>query len=352
MKKEVRLLLGKSIDSLLLSIEHFNRPWDRGREEAVLILLDRSFELLLKSAIVHRGENIREPRAKETFGFDKCVRKCLSDAKLKCLSEEEALTIQIINSLRDAAQHYLLDISEQQLYMYAQAGITLYANLLKSVFNERLKNYLPDRVLPITTNPPRDLIALFDAEFSEIHELLAPGARKKLQARAKIRSIAIVEASLRGQRSQPSKYELEKIANQIQDGADWKDLFPGVAGLSLDTEGTGLAVSIRLTKKEGEAVHLVPENTPGATVIAIKRVSELGYYTLGLHQLAKKVGITAPRTLAVIKELKLQDDEDYFKFFKIGKSEYKRYSSKAVDKITEELPNLDIDDVWERNKPK
>jgi hypothetical protein len=30
MKKEVKILLGKSIDSLVLSVEHFNRPWDRG----------------------------------------------------------------------------------------------------------------------------------------------------------------------------------------------------------------------------------------------------------------------------------------------------------------------------------
>ncbi len=126
MKKEVKVLLSKSIDSLFLSIEHFNRPWDRGRPEAVLILLDRSFELLFKSIIVHRGGKIRERRAKETLGFDLCVRKCLSDVKVKCLSEEEAMTVQIVNSLRDAAQHYLLELSEQQLYIYTQGGLTLY----------------------------------------------------------------------------------------------------------------------------------------------------------------------------------------------------------------------------------
>ena len=63
MKRETRVLFEKSLDSLVLSIEHFNRPWDRGREEVVLILLDRSFELLLKAVIIHRGGKIREPRA-------------------------------------------------------------------------------------------------------------------------------------------------------------------------------------------------------------------------------------------------------------------------------------------------
>ena len=74
MKKEARLLREKAINSLILSIEHFNRPWDRGRVEGVLILLDHSFEMLLKAAILHRGGRIRESRAKETIGFDKCVR--------------------------------------------------------------------------------------------------------------------------------------------------------------------------------------------------------------------------------------------------------------------------------------
>lgn len=90
MRKESRTLHAKAVDSLVLAVDHFNRAWDRGRTEAVLILLDRSFELLLKAIIVHRagGSAIREP-GKEgmTLGFDPCLRKCLSDAKLKCLRQ-------------------------------------------------------------------------------------------------------------------------------------------------------------------------------------------------------------------------------------------------------------------------
>jgi hypothetical protein len=74
-KREVRLLREKAIDSLILAIEHFNRPYDRGRASSVLILLDHSFEMLLKASILHRGGRIREPRAKQTVGFDACVRK-------------------------------------------------------------------------------------------------------------------------------------------------------------------------------------------------------------------------------------------------------------------------------------
>lgn len=73
MKREAKSLLKKSTDSLVLSIEHFNRPSDRGRVDAVLILLDHSFEMLLKAAIVHRGGKIRKNRESQTIGFDECL---------------------------------------------------------------------------------------------------------------------------------------------------------------------------------------------------------------------------------------------------------------------------------------
>lgn len=55
LKKETKLLKEKATSSLLLSIDHFNRPWDVGRLEAVLILLDHSFEMLLKASILNRA---------------------------------------------------------------------------------------------------------------------------------------------------------------------------------------------------------------------------------------------------------------------------------------------------------
>jgi len=34
------------------------------------------------------------------------------------------MSLQTINGCRDTAQHHLLDISEQQLYIHAQSGVT------------------------------------------------------------------------------------------------------------------------------------------------------------------------------------------------------------------------------------
>ena len=317
----------------------------------MLILLDRSFELLLKAAIVHRGGRIREPRAKETIGHDKCVRKCLTETPVKCLNEDQALTIQVINSLRDAAQHYLLEISEQQLYLYAQAGVTLFDAILRDVFGSALTDFLPERVLPISTRPPRDLHVLMEAEFQELKRLIAPRSRKRLIARARLRALAIVEASLRGERSQPSKGELDRLLKEVATNRSWQDVFPGVATLSLDTSGSGLSVSLRITKARGEPVTLVPEGTPGATLIAVKRVNELGFYSLGLNQLAHHLELSPPKTLAVVRELGIQDDEEFFKEIQIGSSRYKRYSQAALEILRQRLPELDLQAVWNRRRP-
>jgi hypothetical protein len=351
MKREARVLLSKATDSVLLAIENFNRPWDRGRHEAVLVMIDRGFELLLKAVIIHKGGRIREPRAKQTIGFDACVRKCLSDAQVKCLTEDEAISIQILNSLRDAAQHYIVEVSEQQLYIYVQSGITLFDKLLNSTFGRKLTDYLPDRVLPISSKPPADFGNLMDLEFEDIKRLVTPGSRKRMEARAKLRAFAIIEASLSGSRSQPGESELQALVRRVNKGESWQDLFPGIQYLSLDNTGQGLSLSLRITKKDGHPIHLVPEGTPGATVVAIKRVDELGYYSLNLTALSQKVGISKPKLLAVVRELRLQGDSEYFKEFQIGSAFYKRYSPKALEKIQQELPKLNMDEVWTKNRP-
>jgi hypothetical protein len=317
----------------------------------MLLLLDRAFELLMKAAILHRGGRIREPGHKETIGHDKCVRVCLSDEKRKCLSTEQALTIQIVNSLRDAAQHYMLEVSEQQLYLYAQAGVTLYADLLREVFKWSIREHIPERVLPVCTSIPKDIQGLVKAEFDDIKELVAPRSRKMLQARARVRALAVVEASLNGERSQPGEGELNALLKRVRSGTSWRDLFPGIASLELTTDTSeGVPVAIRITKREGEPVHLVPEGTPGAMIVSVKRVNELDYYSLGLKDLADKLQLNQSRTLALVQHLALQSSTEYFKLVQIGKAVFKRYSQRALDALHQSLKTVDMEKVWQLHK--
>jgi hypothetical protein len=350
LKKEARLLLSRATDALILSVDHFNRAWNVGRSEAVLVQLDRGFELFLKAAILHKGGKIRERRARQTIGFALCVRRCVSDASVKCLTPEQALTLQIINGLRDAAQHYILETSEDQLYFVAQAGVTLFRDLLKSVFKQDLASYLPERVLPVSSRPPKDLITLFDEETEVIRKMLKPGSRRRVEARARLRTMAVIEGSVENDPLQPGEGELNRLLKRIAKGEGFKDVFPGLAALRFDTSGTGPTISLRITKTQGIPITLVKEGDAGAVAVAVKRVDELGYYSLGLRELSDKIGVSTNKTLAVVRHLGLQDDPDFFKAIHIGKASFKRYSSKALDHLKKQLPVLNIDQIWAESR--
>ena len=352
MKKEVRQLRKKAINALVLSIDHFNRPWDRGRTEAVLIMLDHAFEMLLKAAIRHRQGKIRKAREKQTIGFDACVRKGLTDANVKFLTNEQALTLQTINGQRDAAQHYLVDMSEHQLYFYAQTGVTLFRDIHDDVFDNNLVLELPERVLPVSTTAPRDLSALFDKEVDEIKGLLAPGTRKKMDAIARARSLAVLENAVKGDYEQPSDHELVKVCKRLSDGEDWSSVFPGVASINITAEPNGPTINLRLTKKEGTPVQLLKEDEGTGAVVAVRRVNELDFYSLGATQLAQHVGLTPPKSRAVVDYLGLREDPEYFKEIRIGSVRHPRYSPKAIAKIKDALEVKSIDDIWADHRAK
>ena len=346
MKRESKLLLGKACDSLILSIELFNRPQNRGRVSGALIQLDHGFEMLMKAAILQRGGSIRGRNLKETIGFNACVRHSLNDSKIKFLDKEQALVLQIINGLRDAAQHYLLDISESQLYIHMQSGVTLFRDILSDVFDQKLSHHLPDRVLPISIEPPIDLMTLFDSEISEIRKLHRPGKRRRIEAISRIRPLAILDATIRGEEGQPSDTELKRFGENIADGREWAEIFEGVAVIEITADGSGPSLSLRLSKKEGIPVRLVDEHNPDAFVVGMKRVNELDYYSLGAKKLAQKLGLSMNKVVAIVDYLGLRDDPDCYKEIRIGRSSFKRYSQKAIEAIRKALDKQGVDEIW------
>lgn len=118
-------------------------------------------------------------------------------------------------------------------------------------------------------------------------------------------------------------------------------------------QGAGPSLSLRLSKKEGIPIQLVAEGTPGASVVAVKRVDELGFYNLGAQQLAEKVGLTMPKAVAVVDYLGLRERTDCYKEFKIGKSVHKRYSQEAINAIGAALKKESTEEIWaKRNRGK
>ena len=166
-------------------------------------------------------------------------------------------TLQSISGQRDVAQRYLIDMSEHQLYFYAQAGVTLFWDIHDDVFDDELVAELPERVLPVSTTASRDLAALFDKVVEKIKRLLVPGTRRKMDAIAKARSLAVLQGAVNRNYEQPSGRELRKICKRLAGGEPWTTVFPGVAPINITGEADGPNISLQLTKNEGMPVQLL-----------------------------------------------------------------------------------------------
>lgn len=350
LRRDTNRLKSCAVSSLLLAVEIFNRPHDVARTESILMLLQHAFEMFLKAAIYEQRGTICESRTSIAYKFDRCLGIARSD--LHILDDEQAQTLSILDCLRDCAVHNLIDLSEQALYVHTQAALTLFDRLLRQVFSEHLADYMPLRVLPVSTSPPRDMLTFLDSEFTQVQELLAPGKRRRSEARASLRHLAIMESNLSGESRQPTEREVDRMARRIKRGDTWQDIFPNIAGVRLDTQWDGPIVAIRFTRQPRAApVRLVREGMPDFNeATLVREVNLLDRYSLTLKMLAQNLNLTAPKTLALIHHLNLQSDPDCYREFSFGSSvSYKRYSPKALQELNTALDFVDIQDVWRQH---
>lgn len=356
-RRESAALLTKSLASLTLAIEHFNRPSDLGRSESVLILLDHSLEMLLKAAILHKGEKIRRKGDPNTLGFKSCVNKAHSSQTCKFLSESDVLTLRSINGLRDAAQHHLLTISEELLYLHVQSGITLGRDVVERVFGIHLASVLPRRVLPVSTVALTSIEALFDQTMTEVRKLLAPGTRRKQDALDLLRPLEIMDRAIRNEEGLPTDRELAKYIDRIKRGDDWPTIFLGVNLVEFQTEGNGTAISFHLTKKQGLPIRIVDsseDDLVGVAPIVVKHTNELDHYSLTPTNMAKKLGISPNKFVALRRHLGLCDRPDFYKEFTLGKQVHKRYSQAALRFAESQLKHITDSDwleIWTKHAP-
>jgi hypothetical protein len=71
--------------------------------------------------------------------------------------------------------------------------VTLFGRLTREVLKRPLASEIPQRILPVCARPPADLGALFEVEFADIKRMVAPGSRKRLDAKAKLRRAGLAQ---------------------------------------------------------------------------------------------------------------------------------------------------------------
>lgn len=348
-KRDVAELKKRAINSLVLGIELFNRPHDQGRSESVLILLHHAFEMLLKAIIKDRTGTVHAKGEKYSFGFDKCLE--VAQNGIKVITADERATLSILDANRDTAVHYYQDVSEDLLYLQAQAAVTLLDDLLSRVFKVRLADCIPERVLPVSTRPPKDLKVLIDSELSQVDELLQAGSRRGIQAAARLRPILALATATRRDAERVTEGELRKAIKRRRRGDEWSIILPEIAQLKLDTQGEGIPIYLRIKKDADLAFRVAKDGEPAVGTLVKQEVNIWDKYNLGRDDLAKKLGLSGPKTSALLLELGIQDDQDCFKVLRRKSSTFKGYSKAALDRLQSAINNgVDVEGVWEKQR--
>lgn len=343
---DVRTLRAKARSSLRAGVAAFNRLEDDGRVTSVLLNLQHAFEMLLKAALLAKGDRtVFDKRKQMAIGMEASVKRCQELEGLR-LTDEEAGTIRVLDNLRDGEQHWHQVVDEGMLYLHGRAAVTLFDDLLNRVWKQRLADHMPLRVLPISAEPPQGLDLLVDREYERIAELLKPGRKATAEAKGRIRTLLATEALMDPDAVEISESDVTRVVKGVRQGKAREQVFPKLTGVASATTGDGLTVEVRFVKK-ADALPVVYTNNPDADVAAIRTVDLEKKFHMGAYDLADLAGVDRTRATALRRHLGLDDDGDHFShLFRFGSQKHRRYSDNALKAMKEASGVVDLQRVW------
>lgn len=318
-----KTLHGKALSSMRTAMTAFNSPHDDGRPTVVLLHLQHAFEMLLKAALVQGGARVFDKKSGRSIGFEAAINQSSQLAGFK-LTHDESGTLRAIDALRDDEQHWFNDVAEGLLYLHARAAVTLFDELLFRAFRQRLADHLPNRVLPVSTAAPQDILALVDSEYANIAALLKPGRRARGEARAKIRTLLALEAHV-DQDTMVSDSDVNRVENGIKAGKTRQQVFPKLNPLSAEISGEGLTVKVKIVKQaDALPVRLVRDGDGDVVdAAAVRGVDLQKKFHWSPFDLADKLKISRPRATALREHLGIDKDPDCLHVFEFWSQKHR-----------------------------
>jgi hypothetical protein len=319
----------------------FNSFGEDGRVTTVLLHLQHASEMLLKAALVQKRVPVFDKEKQMSFGFEKCINL----SKMHCgVTEDEAGIFKAVDAMRDAAQHWIVYVSEDILYLHTRALVTAFDSVLKRSLGDDLWSHLPTRVLPVSTSPAGDFDFLIDREYKLVADLLAPGRRAQDEASGRIRTMLAMESHGVDDVA-ISERDIERVVKAIKGGKTVAEVFPRLMALNAITSGVGPTVKIKIEKKTGAPVRLIASDDP-AEAGAVREVDLRKRFPMTATDLAVKSGLTAPKANAVRKWCGVDEDPLSCRVFEHGSMKFPSYSDHALTKMKKAIADHGIDAIW------
>lgn len=351
MRATAKTLHGKGLSSMRTAMTAFNSPQDDGRPTVVLLHLQHAFEMLLKAALSQGRAKVFDKKSGRSIGFEAAINQARQLAGVK-LTQDEAGTLRAIDALRDDEQHWFNDVSEGLLYLHARAAVTLFDELLFRTFGQRLADHLPNRVLPVSTEAPQDILTLVDSDYANIAELLRPGRRARGDARAKIRTLLALEAHV-AEDTKVSDADVNRVEKGIKAGKTRQQVFPKLNPLVAEISGEGLTVRVKIVKQtDALPVRLVRDGDDDVMdAAAVREVDLQKKFHWSPFDLADKLSISRPRATALRNHLGIDNDPDCLHVFEFGSQRHPRYSDNALTRMRDAEANQNMDAIWKSHGP-
>lgn len=347
LKREAKTLKAKAIASLKRGLEAFNNHDDDGRPETVLLMLQHASEMLTKALLVQKGQSVFDKEKGTSIGIEKALNIAQSKA---WMSATQAGAVRVIDAMRDQAQHWMIVVPEDTLYINARALITVLDEVLAEHFEDTLADNLPVRVLPLSTQALPDFIMLVNREYEQIRELLAPGRRARDEARGRITALLAMEAHV-SEEVAVSKRDLDRIEEAIKVGMEMEQVFPRLMTLATSVEGEGPTIRVRITKSaDAPAVRYISGDDPEGAA-AIREVDLQKKYHWSPSALANKLGLSLNKAKAVRDFLRIDEDPVNVMVFEFGSQKHPRYSDNALRVLRDALTPELVEQAW-RERPK
>jgi len=341
LKREAKTLKAKSIASLRRGLEIFNGYDEQGRTESVLLHLQHCSEMLIKAILVQKSKGVFDKQKGTSIGLEKALNIATSSG---FLTATQAGSIRSIDAMRDAAQHWMIVVAEDVLYINSRALITTVDELFQEHFQDSLAENLPTRVLPLSTHLVTDFDLLVNREYQQICELLAPKKRARDEARGRMRTLLAMEAHVSNEVT-VSERDMDRIEKAIKAGAEVASVFPRLMTLASDVSGDGPTIKVRITKKEGMAVRYVSGDDPESAA-AIREVDLQKKYHLSPQQLAEKLKMSTNRCKALRDYLSVDSNPANVMVFEFGSQKHPRYSDNALRFLVENSSPELVEKAW------
>jgi hypothetical protein len=159
-------LLSNSKQSMIASIELYNKPQFPYREEVFVILLVNAWELLLLAILSHKKKRIFQKKIRDkpykTLKFFDAFKQAKSyfpeNLTLKAVEEN----LNLIKKYRDNAIHYYnSEKLPHCMYVLAQAAIINYREIVRHIFNQDLADRMNLVLLPLSFGGPPNFVEFF-----------------------------------------------------------------------------------------------------------------------------------------------------------------------------------------------